>query len=283
MLGPQDLVLCSGSLMQAGFEEMVKVASKAGFQAITVWPRDYRGALEAGFTPRSLRQLLEDHGIEVADLDPLLTWLPPEMSGGADPGPYADGSERDFFEMAGALSARSVNVAQGFGDQIDLDGAAEALAGVCDRGWEHGLLITVEFLPWSGLPDVDTACELIRRADRPNATLMVDTWHFFRGSSDLAQLERVAGGRVGSVQINDAPAEPAADLIAETMEARLLPGEGDAPVVEILQTLDRIGSKAPVGVEVFSKELHALPAQEAANRLAASARKVLEKARSATS
>lgn len=280
MLGSDDLVLCSGSLMQASFREMVEAAAAAGFQAITVWPNDYRGALSEGLTPADMRSMLRNHGLEVADLDPLLSWLPPEVAGGVDAGPYADATEKDFFEMAAALSARSINVAQGFGDQLDLDGAAEALAGLCDRAWEHGLLITVEFLPWSGIPDVATALDLVQRADRPNATVMVDTWHFFRGSSDLGQLEAVPGSRIGSVQISDAPAAVPPDLIEETMNARLLPGEGDAPVGAILRSLERIGANAPIGVEVFSKELQSLSPLEAAQRCASAARQLPTLARS---
>lgn len=279
MLGARDLILCSGSLPHAGFEEMVRVASRAGFEGITVWPRDYRGALESGLEPADLRALLADHGIAVADLDPLLTWLPPSVGGWVDPGPYADATERDFFEMAEVLSAQSVNVAQGFGDWLDLDGAAEAFAGLCDRAWEFGLLVTVEFLPWSGIPDVSTAYDLVSRAGRPNGRVLVDVWHFFRGPSTLDQLAALPASAVGSVQLDDAPAEPAPDLVVETMEARLIPGEGDAPVLEILRTLDRMGADAPIGVEVFSKALQARPAQEVADELARAARDVIAKAR----
>ncbi|MAE95366.1 MAG: xylose isomerase [Deltaproteobacteria bacterium] len=279
VLGANDLVLCSGSLMQAGFCDMVEAAAATGFQAITLWPDDYRGALAQGLTAADMRSMLREHGLEVADLDALLTWLPLEVTGGVDPAPQADVTEKDFFEMAEALSARSLNVAQGFGDQLDLDGAAEALAGLCDRAWEHGLLITLEFLPWSGIPDLATARELVERAGRPNGTVMIDTWHFFRGGSDLAQLAAMPGARVGSVQINDAPSEASPNVIEETMTARLLPGEGEAPVEAVVRTLDRIDAKAPIGVEVFSKELQALPAREAAQRCATAARQLLATAR----
>lgn len=279
MLGPDDLVLCSGSLMQAGLVEMIHAASATGFQAITVWPKDYRGALAEGYSAADLRLLLSDRGLVVADLEPLLTWLPPEVGGGADPGPYADAVEADFYAMAEALGARSLNLAQGFGDTIDLDGAAEAFAGVCDRAREHGLLVTIEFLPWSGIADVATALQLVERAGRPNGQILVDTWHWFRGPSDLAQLRALPGARVGSVQINDAPTLAADDPIAETMEARRLPGAGELPLVEVIRILDAIDSSAPIGVEVFSKELQRLPAEEAARRCAEAGRRVLAAAR----
>src|SRR5206468_2791335 len=144
--------------------------------------------------------------------------------------------------------------------------AAEALRGVCERAAAHGLLVTLEFLPWSGIPDAATALEIVRRSDHPAATVMVDTWHQFRGSGDMSQLRAIPGAKVGSVQINDAPLRPGADLVQESLEGRLLPGEGEMPLLEMLAILDEIGARAPIGVEVFSKALDALPPIEVGPR-----------------
>jgi sugar phosphate isomerase/epimerase len=150
---------------------------------------------------------------------------------------------------------------------------------VCDRAGEHGLLVTLEYLPWSGIPDARTALTIVERTGCANATLMIDTWHTFRGPTDEAQLRSLPGARIGSVQINDAPAEPARDLVAETLNARLLPGEGAIPLLRWLRILDETGSRAPIGVEVFSTALDALPPVEVGRRCGAAARAVLAAAR----
>ena len=178
------------------------------------------------------------------------------------------------------MGGRSLNVAQGFGRHVDLDRAAEALAGVCDRAREHGLLVTLEYLPWSGIADAATALAIVERSGRANAALMVDTWHSFRGPTSDEQLRKLPGAAVGSVQISDAPAEPTGDLVTETLEAAL-PGEGAIPLVRWLRILDLIGSRAPIGVEVFSKALDALPPSEVGRRCGAAARAVLAAARDA--
>ena len=81
------------------------------------------------------------------------------------------------------------------------------------------------------------------------------------------------------MQINDAPAEPAGDLIAETLSGRLLPGEGAIPLGRWLRWLDAIGARAPIGVEVFSSALDALPPVEVGRRCGDAARAVLAAAR----
>jgi sugar phosphate isomerase/epimerase len=222
-----------------------------------------------------VRERIADHGLVVADLDPLLRWLPDEV---IPPGVSA-ATEEEFYVIAEAVGARSLNVAQGFGARVDLDRAADALAGVCDRARAHGLLVTLEYLPWSGIPDAATALAIVERSGRANATLMIDTWHTFRGPTDEAQLEKLPGARIGGVQLNDAPAAAAPDLVAETLSARLLPGEGAIPLVSWLRILDASGNRAPLGVEVFSKALDALPPIEVGRRCGAAARAVLAAAR----
>jgi sugar phosphate isomerase/epimerase len=275
MLGPDDLVLCSGTLGGASLAEKCAAAEAGGFRALTLWPDDVARASDAGIALPEIRRRLADHGLVVADLDPLLRWLPDEP---IPPG-FSAAGEPEFYAIADALGARSLNVAQGFGTKVDLDGAAESLAGVCDRAREHGLLVTLEYLPWSGIPDAATALAIVERSGRANATLMIDTWHTFRGKTDTAQLRALPGARIGSVQINDAPAAPAANLVTETLEARLLPGEGAIPLLPWLRILAEIGSAAPIGVEVFSKRLASLPPVEVGRRCGAAARALLAAAR----
>jgi sugar phosphate isomerase/epimerase len=275
MLGRDDLVLHAGTLRRASLAEKCAAAVAGGFTAITLYPEDVARARREGLALRDVRRLVADHGLVVADLDPLLTWLPEER---IPPGmPVA--TEAEFYAIAEAVGARSLNVAQGFGKSVDLDRAAEALAGVCDRAWEYGLLVTLEYLPWSGIPDAATALTIVERSGRPNAVLMFDTWHTFRGPTTEAQIRALPGARIGSVQLNDAPAEATGDLVAETLSARLLPGAGAIPLVRWLRILDEVGSKAPLGVEVFSAELDALPPVEVGRRCGEAARRVIAAAR----
>jgi hypothetical protein len=63
------------------------------------------------------------------------------------------------------------------------------------------------------------------------------------------------------------------------MFGRLLPGEGELPLVPLLRDLFRREPGLTVGVEVFSEELKALPPKEAAARVAASTARVLKEVR----
>src|SRR5262245_10695555 len=271
--GPNDLVLCSGTMRAASIAEMCAAAVAGGFSALTLWPTDVERAQREGLRLPDVRKLIAGHGLVVADVEPLLSWLP-----GAEVPPGFPG-EAELYAIADGVGGRAINGVQGLGTTIDVDRAAEAFAGVCDRAREHGLLVTLEYLPWSGIPDAATALAIVERSGRANGAILFDTWHTFRGPTDDEQLRKIPGARIGSVQINDAPAEAPGDLIAEAMPARLVPGDGAIPLVRWLRLLDEIGSDAPIGVEVFSSALDALPPIEVGRRCGAAARAVLAAAR----
>jgi len=282
MLDYDNLCLCCGTIAQASFREVVESAAAGGFRSISLWPQHYNRGRRDGLSDAGMRSMLEHHGLVVTELDALLTWLP-----GSRPATEADTSgegfvsvgEDFFYHIADSLGGRHLNLAQAFGPRLETDVLAEAFAGVCDRAAEHGLLVTLEFLPWSGIPDMETALQIVRRADRPNGGVMLDTWHHFRSGHGAEALMKVPGAEIKAIQFNDAAAEPAQDIVNETMHGRLLPGEGAIDLVGILQALDASGCQAPIGVEVFSDDLNALTPTMAAVRAGDAARAVLARAR----
>ena len=268
-LGPDDLVLHAGTCQNRSFRELCETALAGGFQAVTIYPIHYRGAHAEGLSDADIRQVLADHGLVVADLDAVLDWIP-----GEEVPPDFEGGEKLFYEIHDALGGTSLNLAY-MGGPLDPDRAAEGMAAVCERAAARDLMVTLEYLPWSGIPDAATAWEIVRKTGCANAALTFDAWHTFRGPTDEAQLRAVPGERWGSIQLDDAPAQAQEDLIVETLNARLLPGEGDAPVAEWLRILRESGCRVPVGVEVFSAELDALSPSEAGERLGETARAVI--------
>jgi sugar phosphate isomerase/epimerase len=284
MLGRDDLVLCTGTLLHTPLREMIEAASAAGFRGLSLWPEDVERANAAGLANADIRALLDDHGLAVAELERLLNWLSTgSLGAGAAEGSDAllGRSEDDFYAIADTIGGSVLNCAHPFPGDVDLDLAAERFAGVCDRAAGHGLGAVIEFLPWTGIPDAATAAEIVRRAGRPNGGVLFDSWHHFRGTNDDDALRRLPGNRVLAIQLNSAPREAQGELMVETMHDRRLPDEGDIDVVQLVRILDEIGCNAPVGVEVFSDELHALPPVEAAKRCGDAIRRVLAAARPA--
>ncbi|NLT29252.1 MAG: sugar phosphate isomerase/epimerase [Propionibacterium sp.] len=274
-----DLVLAAYTLDRAELTERVAAAAAAGFAAVSLRPPDIGRALAEGWSITGIRALLDDHGLRVADLDALPRWAPHHRLGPGllPPDHDFDTMEHNLWLGAAGLGARSVNVVDLSGGPAPIDQLAEGFAAVCDRAAEHGLLAHLEPLGGSALPNVTVAAEVARLAGRPNGGIILDTWHHFRAGGTAADLAAVAD-RIIAVQINDAPAEAEPDMFAETMQRRLLPGEGAADVAGTLAELHRLGVSVPISVEVMSDRLRALPAAEAARLAAEAGRAVLPEA-----
>jgi sugar phosphate isomerase/epimerase len=77
------------------------------------------------------------------------------------------------------------------------------------------------------------------------------------------------------IQLDDAPAAPEPDLPTASLHERRLPGEGELPLGGLLEALRAAGAVAPIGVEVFSDELHALGPVPAGRRAGEAVRRLL--------
>jgi sugar phosphate isomerase/epimerase len=276
----ETLVLCSGTLRRdVPFAERVEAAAGAGFAGISIWGRDYAAARAEGLTDKDLTVMLADHGLFVAELDPAWWWLPGAAQVSIPPSLDTEDvfgfGESDLFALADTLGARSLNAVDVFGGEWSIEEAAEAFAGLCDRAADHGLLVHLEWLPWSRIPDLATATEVVRLAGRRNGGLNVDSWHLVRAGDTAEELAKVPGELVLGVQLDDGPRAAEANLLHATLHERQLPGEGEFDLTGIVGALRATGTTAPIGVEVFSDGLHALPSDEAARRAAHATRRVL--------
>lgn len=283
-LGPADLVLCSGTLPRTvPFRERVEAAVAGGYAGVSLWGRDYWAARRDGLSDAEIRTVLADHGLSVAEVDPAWWWLP----GAAEVSIPVEADAEEVFRygadellrLAEAVGARSLNAVDVFGGSWGIDDAAEAFAALCDRAAGHGLLVHLEFLPWSRIPDLATAWEIVLRAGRANGGLAVDSWHWFRGGGDAVLLRTIPGDRVFGIQLSDGPRQAEANLIEATLHDRRIPGDGEFDLAGLIEGLRGIGATAPVGVEVFSDQVHALPPLEAAKRVADATRQLLATSR----
>jgi sugar phosphate isomerase/epimerase len=238
------------------------------------WAMHYSQALSEGLTHEEINALYSQHALRVPMVEAVLAWAansddPAAIHAEADP----------VFDVAEAFGAQYV-VAVTMDPSIEsVEAVAAGFATLCDRAAERDLKISLEFLPWSGIANLSTGWEIVRTAGRPNGGLMIDTWHWFRAGPDEATLRAIPPGKIHILQISDAPAEPQGELLDETMNHRMLPGEGDADLVGLIRILDEMGAHPLVAPEVFSRVLTRLGPEAMAERVGQATRAVLVRAR----
>ena len=209
----------------------------AGFQGVGLWQSNIREWLQAGLTLANLREHMAGRHLK-ADEICFVEVLKQD-------GTVAD--QRQVFEWARELGAPAV-ISLYFRPDQPLPKAREDWAQFVRRVEDIGVAAAFEFIgPWPQYNSPLQAWEVIGEGPALG-TMVFDTFHFWRGGCDMSQLEKVPGGRISLVHLNDArdvPRETAVDA------DRTYPGEGVIPLREILRGLIQQGFTGPLSVEIF--------------------------------
>lgn len=259
--------LCWGTVAAATtLAELAGAAVAGGFDAISVTP-----AMGAEFPAG--RHL----PMPVASVDALLGVLP-----GSTPVGDVAPEFRRFFEpgIDGCLRALErtgapvLNVAHFLGGPVPIGEMVDAFGALAERFAAAGVRLTLEFIPGTGIPDLPSALAIVTGAGVTGAGVLVDTWHLDRSGGTLDDVVAAPASTLRALQLSDRRREPQGAAYVP-MSDRLLPGDGDLPLGEIVAAVLANHPEADIEVEVFSSVLGALSATEAGERAGAATRRVL--------
>jgi sugar phosphate isomerase/epimerase len=258
-----ELVLSHFSLPRAHpIEERVRLAAAAGFDGIGLYVGHYAQMEADGFAPHGLRDLLDEHSLRLREIEVI-----PRL--GVDAGER----EATAWRMADEFGCRYVQVIGPGGD--DLAEAARTFGAVCDRAADHGLVVGLEFLPFTDIVSVDDARRIVEAAGRANGGICVDIWHHERGARDLAAIARVPGELITGIQLSDgtiAAQDP--DYYTDCLANRVAPGDGEFDFAGFVAAIAATGTTAPWSLEVCSADGWAHPEQHV-QRIGAAIRRFL--------
>jgi len=259
------------------FDERVAAAGAAGFAGIGLYVHEYaRLREEEGRSAADIRALLDRHGVVMADVEVARGWW-------ATDGPARDECdliERIAYEMADEFGVRYLQAIGSY--ECGFEQAVDGFAAMCDRAAEHGLLVGIEWLPFTNIADAADAQRLVHAADRPNAGYCADIWHHRRGANDTDMIKALEPERIFAVQMNDGTMRPQLDdYKPDCLSNRVPPGDGEFDCAGFSRMLIEMGVTAPISLEVCSTELWATPSDEAARLAADGMRRVLTEAEAA--
>jgi sugar phosphate isomerase/epimerase len=118
----------------------------------------------------------------------------------------------------------------------------------------HGITVVCEFLPIFPLSTLDIAASVVGRAHSSNTGILVDNLHLSRSGGAVANLAKFDRRMFPYLQIADAPGSRPTDigaLLDEALNGRLLPGDGELPIGELLVAVPDV----PLSFEVRSRQL----------------------------
>lgn len=230
------LSLAAGTILDVAPHDAPYVAAAAGWPAVGIW---FDAATWTDKTSASVSAALRDTGSVALDMEPVI------LSPDGDPGAA-------LIDAAAAIGARHVLVAS----RLPVSPAVvERFGALCDRAAAVHITLVLEFLPIFAIRTLAEALSVVSDAGRANAGVLVDTLHLARSGGTLADLAATDPALLPYIQLADAPAVPPdatmRGLLHEAIDARLLPGEGGLPLVDVLRVVPHV----PVSVELRSVAL----------------------------
>jgi sugar phosphate isomerase/epimerase len=270
-----DLVWSHFSRPRFGeFDERVAAAGAAGYAGIGLYVQEYaRLRDEEARSPADIAAVLDRHCVVIADAEVARGWWATE-------GPEHESArelERLAFEMADHFGVRYLQAIGPY--DCPFEQAVEGFARLCDEAAEHGLLVGIEWLPYTNIATAADAQAIVRAAGRPNGGYCVDIWHHVRGADDMAMIEALEPELIFAVQMNDGSVRPLHDdYKADCLANRLPPGSGQFDCVGFVRTLIDMGVTAPISLEVPNAALWRGPVEVAARASFDGMRRVLAEA-----
>lgn len=166
-----------------------------GFEELSVWAWYLPLMTEAG-TLQAAREELDRRGLRVRAVEAASAW--------------ATGTP----DEAAAEVAQMVTAARATGASLilaccleptlpDVAAARRNLTALAEQAGDAGADVCVEFLPWTGIPNLAAVWDVVKPL--PRVRLVLDTWHWIRqpGGGDLDLLGSLPGDRIAYIQLSD--------------------------------------------------------------------------------
>jgi sugar phosphate isomerase/epimerase len=239
--------LASLTVLELSPPDMVEVAARAGYshvglRLVPATPEEHHFSLVADHElRRQTLARLRATGIGVLDVEILR--LKPETV-------VADFEK--ILAVGAEFGASELLVA---GNDPDEQRLTEHFAELCDLAAIYGLHPHLEFMPWTDARNLEQALRMVENADRENAAVLVDAFHFDRSASRLEDLQTVSPSRLRYAQLCDvAGPRPSdmAEILRQARNERRFPGEGDCDLLGLLKALP---TNIPLSLEIPTVKL----------------------------
>lgn len=244
---PMKLALNGATTMRASLETDLQAAKEAGFDYLEIW--------KAKLKDKSIEELTD---LFAQSSMPPLSINSIEHITFRAPQDYERIKQecRELSKIAAAIECPYIVVVPGrlpAGDVDVVEESVRVLTELCDIAAEHGVALGFEFLgqPDCSVPTLDLADEIVRTAARDNLGLVIDSFHFYTGGSNVRMMENLDPRSIYIFHINDAEDLPRVEL---EDRHRLLPGLGILPLREMVAAFRSIGYDDVASVEIFRPE-----------------------------
>lgn len=231
-------------------EEEIDLAARTGYDAIEPWISKLDQYQKSGKSLTDLKKRIEGHGLAVVGACAFFRWIV-EDDQARTTGIEQMKREMDLVKQVGG--DRIAATAAGATDRRldDFPTLGERYRTILEVGETMGVIPQLEIWGKSKtLGCLADATAVAVSAGHPKSEFLLDVYHLYRGGSSFEALALLSGRSMTNFHVNDYPADPPRER-AEDRD-RVYPGDGIAPLSDILGTLRKIGFAGSLSFEVFN-------------------------------
>ena len=235
-----------------GIVKEIEIAAKAGYEGIEVWIDGIDAYSKTGGALKDLRQQLGDSGLTLEGAIGFPEWVVDDEARRAKGLEQAKrqmdlvaqiGGRRFAAPPAGATDLPKLSLAQ----------AAERYRTLLEAGAQIGVVPQLELWGFSkNLGRLSECVAIAMETGHRNACVLADVFHLYKGGSDFKGMRLLGPEAIQVLHLNDYPNDPPREKIDDSY--RMYPGDGVAPMTELLQTLRRTGGQKVLSLELFSRK-----------------------------
>ena len=243
--------------------EEIETTAEAGYDGIEPWTSKIHNYVESGGSLRDLRKRCEDLQLKVCSGIGFANWVVDDDQRRADGVEQLKRDMDALAQLGGTHIAAPPAGANRAGTTLDLDRAAERYRAILEIGHEIGVIPQLEVWgPSANLSHGSQALYVAAQSDHPDACLLLDAYHMYKGGTPATILKLIGREALHCYHMNDYPADPPRDTIRDS--ERIWPGDGIAPLTEILTYMANNYCRVMLSLELFNPEYWRMPALEAA-------------------
>jgi len=241
----------------------IEATAKAGYDGIEPWTGTIHRHVESGGSLKDIRKRCEDLGLKVTSAIGFARWIVDDDEQRAKGVELLKRDMGALAQIGGTHIAAPPAGANRPGTTLDLDRAAERYRAILELGRKAGVIPQLE--TWgssANLSRLSEAFYVAARAGHPDACILADVYHMYKGGTTPDALKLLARDAVHCFHMNDYPADPPREKIGDA--DRVWPGDGVAPLKQILTHLAGNHCDVMLSLELFNREYWKLPALQAA-------------------
>lgn len=240
----------------------LEVASKAGFDGMEVWINGIQAYLNEGGTLKELKMRIDDLGLKIEDAIGFAQWIVDDEDVRTKAMEQLK-VEMDMLAQIGCARIAAPPAGATNEAGLNLDAAGERYHAILDLGVEFGVIPQLELWGFSAnLHKLSQVVYVAAESGHPAARILPDVYHLYKGGSDFHALKLLNPDIVEIFHVNDYPASPSRTEMNDSH--RVYPGDGVAPMQQILSDLKNERETTVLSLELFNQDYWAQDALEVA-------------------